>query len=212
MAKVTNIAVYSTSGQMVRELPIPENVLAVKIKPSLVHQVAVGYASNARSGNAHTKDRSEVAGGGKKPWKQKGTGRARHGSIRSPLWIGGGVTFGPRNERNYSKHIPAKLREMAKSMVVADHLISGQVKVVENFPEEHKTKSYAALLKVLSMPSGKRCLVLLTDKEKETSKYFRNIKGITVMAVRSFNAHDGLSFTNWLISETALSQIIKFCR
>ena len=102
---MSKIKVYNLEGKKTGEMELPPEVFDVKFKDSLVHQVYVAHISNARKTLAHTKTKGEVRGGGKKPWKQKGTGRARHGSIRSPLWKGGGITFGPRSERNFSKKI-----------------------------------------------------------------------------------------------------------
>jgi large subunit ribosomal protein L4 len=209
MSKSVNISIVDSAGQPVREFALPAEVALLKVKPAMVHQVVVGYASNKRAGTAHTKNRAEVSGGGKKPWKQKGTGRARHGSIRSPLWIGGGVTFGPRNERNYTKRTPQQLKKKALSMVVADYLLSGKVIVVNEFPQADKTKVFATLFRSLKIKTGKRVLVLLMDKEKNLRRGLANLPGVEIMGVKQLNAYDGLSVQQWLVSEAGLAQLIK---
>jgi large subunit ribosomal protein L4 len=209
MSKLVNISIVNSEGQPVREFALPAGVTSFKVSPALVHQVAVGYASNKRAGTAHTKNRAEVSGGGKKPWKQKGTGRARHGSIRSPLWKGGGVTFGPRNERNYIKRTPQQLKKKALSMVVADYLLSGQVIVVNEFPQADKTKVFATLFRSLKIKTGKRILVLLLDKEKNLRRGLSNLPSVEIMGVKQLNAYDGLSVQQWLVSEAGLAQLIK---
>ena len=111
--------IYNQKGEIARTINLPEEVFGVKWRSDLVHQVVEGMRSNARSGTAHAKDRSEVRGGGKKPWKQKGTGRARHGSSRSPIWIGGGVTHGPLKDKNYKRKISQKMRVEALFSVLS---------------------------------------------------------------------------------------------
>ncbi|MBI5465748.1 MAG: 50S ribosomal protein L4 [Candidatus Kerfeldbacteria bacterium] len=211
MTKLQNIKVMNLKGEAVRELDLPPAVTSLQVKPEVVHQVVVGLRASRRAGTAHTKDRSEVAGGGKKPWKQKGTGRARHGSIRSPLWIGGGAVFGPRNTRNYGHRLPAKLRAQARAMVVADYLSGGQVAVIDSLPLEHKTKLYAELLRQLKMTKGK-CLVLLTAKEVDHRRGFQNLPNVTVAPLSGLNALDGLSAARWLVTEDGWRELLAFVK
>src|ERR1700722_10641927 len=109
--------IYNSQGKKAGSIELPESVFGVAWNDSLMHQVVTSMQDNARTNVAHTKDRGDVRGGGKKPWRQKGTGRARHGSIRSPIWRGGGVTHGPRNEKDFSRTIPKKMR--AKALYIA---------------------------------------------------------------------------------------------
>ena len=207
---ITRLSVVDTKGKQLREVELPTAVLERKVKPSVVHQVVVGYGANRRAGTAHTKDRSEVSGGGKKPWKQKGTGRARQGSIRSPQWKGGGVVFGPRNTRNYSHRLTDQLKSTVLAMVVADALRSGRVTVVDSFPTELKTKVFAELLKAIKPTGTKRCLVLLTDGERELRRGFTNLPQVEVMGARQLNPYDGLAFSHWVVSSNGLADILKF--
>ena len=209
---LNQLHIFNAQGKPEREFELPAAVQSYVIKPAVVHQVTVGLAANRRAGTAHTKNRAEVSGGGKKPWKQKGTGRARHGSIRSPQWVGGGVVFGPRNERNYTHRLTAKLRSVALAMVVADYLKSGKVTVVESFPEEPKTKIYANLLKQMSLVPPRRTLVLLTEPEASHRRGLKNIAGVTVMAVRNLSSLEGLLYPRWLVSAAGLSELLKFIR
>ena len=125
--------VYDHKGKEARSIDLPDTLFGLDWNADLVHQVVVGMQSNARTNTAHTKDRSEVSGGGKKPWRQKGTGQARHGSKRSPIWSGGGITFGPRNERNYDKKINTKMRRKALLVALSQKMRDGQVLFVDGF-------------------------------------------------------------------------------
>ncbi len=127
------VEVYNHKGKKSKEIDLPENIFGLKWNSDLVHQVFEGMRSNARANTAHTKDRSEVRGGGKKPWRQKGTGQARHGSKRSPIWIGGGITFGPRSERNYNKKINKKMRSRALFVALSQKLRDKQILFIEKF-------------------------------------------------------------------------------
>ncbi|MBI5733690.1 MAG: 50S ribosomal protein L4 [Candidatus Kerfeldbacteria bacterium] len=200
--------ILNQQGVAVGELAWPAGLTKLVIKPVVVHQVAMAYAANRRQGTAHTKDRSEVAGGGKKPWKQKGTGRARHGSIRSPLWVGGGVTFGPRKERNYSQRLPEKLKQQATAMVIKDYLVDNRLTVVEAWPAGTKTKVLAEFFKTLKLTSAKPYLVLLTDEEKTLSRGLRNLANVVLMGVKQFNLYDGLRHRHWVLSQAAARQLL----
>ncbi|MFH1866489.1 MAG: 50S ribosomal protein L4 [Patescibacteria group bacterium] len=208
MEKLESIAVVDERGQTVAQQEIPTAVQEIKIKPSLLHQVVVAYQANRRATTAHTKTRAEVAGGGRKPWRQKGTGRARHGSIRSPLWVGGGVTFGPRATRNYEQKINKQVKIQALRMVVADRLEQGKITVCQAYPEELKTKTYAAWLKALKL-EGKKVIVLLTDSERKAARALKNIPRVELVAVRNVNSYDLLRYPYWLISQSTINLLFK---
>ena len=139
--------IYNQKAEETGKISLPENIFGVSWNSDLVHQVVTSQMSNKRVGTAHTKDRSEVRGGGRKPWKQKGTGQARHGSSRSPIWVGGGVTHGPRNEKNYNRKVNKKMAVKALFTVLSKKLKDGEVYFIDaiNLPAI-KTKSAMAIL------------------------------------------------------------------
>ena len=133
--------VYNQEGKEIRTLELPEEIFAVEVKPTLLHEVVTIARANQREVLSHTKGRSEVRGGGRKPWKQKGTGRARHGSSRSPLWRGGGVTFGPTKERNFSMQLNDKVKKQALRMVLTNKLANDHLYIVDKLAiKDGKTK------------------------------------------------------------------------
>ncbi len=141
---------YAQDGKPLGQLELKADIFAVQPNPTLIHQAVITQLANARKVIAHTKDRSEVSGGGRKPWRQKGTGRARHGSIRSPLWIGGGVTFGPTKERNFSQKINKKMKRKAIFMALTDRLQNNQLIILDKLElKESKTKEFVELVKNL---------------------------------------------------------------
>lgn len=168
--------VYNLQGKEIADLNLDDKIFGVKVKPEVVHQVFVSQTNNARQPWADTKGKGEVSGGGRKPWKQKGTGRARHGSIRSPLWVGGGVTFGPLSIRNYKSKINKKTRRLAVKMCLSDKLAQNSIFVVENFDfAEPKTKLFAEFLKKL--PAKQKSFLILTD-QKDNQKVYRMAKNL----------------------------------
>jgi len=139
---------YNQQGEEKGTGQLPKDVFEVEMNSDLVHQAMVSQSSNRRQGTAHTKDRGDVSGGGKKPWRQKGTGRARHGSNRSPIWKGGGVTFGPRNEKVYLKIVPKKIRRKALKMVLSSKVENKQFILLDELKlTGTKTKEMADILK-----------------------------------------------------------------
>ena len=141
---------YSQTGEKIKQVDLNPAIFGVELNNTLVHQAAVAQMSNARNVLAHTKDRSEESGGGKKPWRQKGTGRARHGSSRSPIWIGGGGTFGPTKNRNFSKKINKKKKSKALFMCLSDRVNDKDLVLLDQLvTKENKTKEFVALIKNL---------------------------------------------------------------
>ena len=171
-----------------------------------VKEVVVAHNANARLGTHSTKTRGEVRGGGKKPWAQKGTGRARAGSIRSPLWGGGGVVFGPR-PRDFSKKINSKVKALAFSRALFDRAVAGEIDVIEAFsPAQPKTKLIGQVVRRIC-PKGK---VLLVDAPftAETNRAARNLNGVTLQEAVKLNTLDLVAYTKIVVSTKALEQII----
>ncbi len=162
---------YSQTGEKIKQVDLNPAIFGVELNNTLVHQAAVAQMSNARNVLAHTKDRSEVSGGGKKPWRQKGTGRARHGSSRSPIWIGGGVTFGPTKNRNFSKKINKKMKSKALFMCLSDRVNDKKLVLLDQITtKDHKTKEFVTIVKNLKdlldlSPKYKRIKESKTDKK-----------------------------------------------
>src|SRR3990167_5612152 len=144
--------VYNQEGKEVGAMELPARLFGVELNPDLVHQVMVAQLANARQILAHTKTRGEVRGGGRKPWKQKHTGRARHGSIRSPIWVGGGIVFGPRKDRNYHQKINKKVAKKALLMALSDKVANDKLVLLDSFKlDQIKTKEALTILRNLQL-------------------------------------------------------------
>ncbi len=203
------IDVYNQEGKVVADATLPKDIFDVKLNTDLVHQVAVSMMSNKRQSLAHTKTRGEVRGGGKKPWRQKGTGRARHGSIRSPLWKGGGITFGPRNEKVFEKDIPKKMRRKALFMVLSEKARDSQLVVLDKLEfEKAKTKNMAAALSKLPCKE-QSTLVILPDYDKSLFLATRNIKKTGVGEARNLNVLELLNYKYLLMTKETIKSIGK---
>lgn len=195
--KKISAPVYDAKGKEVRTIDLPSEIFGADFNESLVHQVVVSMEANARTPIAHAKDRGDVRGGGKKPWKQKGTGRARHGSRRSPIWVGGGVTHGPLKEKDYSKKINKKMRNAALASTLSAKLADGEVLFVEGFDfSEPKTAAAKEALTALSKAKGfealkdrrnNAALISLTERDENTEKSFRNMGNVAVVETRNLN-------------------------
>ena len=210
--------IYNRTGKEAGSIALPAKVFAAKWRSDLVHQVVEGMRSNKRSGTADTKGRGEVRGGGKKPWKQKGTGRARHGSSRSPIWVGGGVTHGPLAEKNYKRKISKSMRAQALFSVLSRKLKDGEIIFVDSLaPDEIKTKDAAEVMKNLAKVSGfkaigdskkKRVLTALNGRSEKAEKSFRNLPQMDIVFVKNLNPLDILNHQYLLIENPA--EAVKF--
>ncbi len=184
---------------------LPKEIFEVKINSDLLHQVVLSQQRNRKQITAHTKIREEVRGGGKKPWRQKGTGRARHGSIRSPLWKGGGVTFGPRKDEVIERKIPTKIRRKALLMALSSKASGNEIFVIDSLKmEKPKTKTMAELFGKLFKGSG---LVVISENDKNTVKSARNINKIAVLAASDLNALDLLNNKFLILEKNAIKKI-----
>jgi len=194
--------VYNKDGKEVGKASLSDAVFGLKWNSDLVHQVVIGQAANQRQGTAHAKGRSEVRGGGRKPWKQKGTGRARHGSIRSPLWKGGGVTHGPLAEKNYEKKINRRMAKKALFTVLSQKARENEILVLDEmlFPEA-KTKRAAEFFSNFANASRKKILkgngvlVLTHGKDDVAYRAIRNLPYAAVSEARNINARAALEYT-----------------
>lgn len=205
--------IYTQAGQTKDSITLPETVFATPFNADLVHGVVVALQANARAGTAHTKDRSEVAGGGKKPWRQKGTGRARHGSRRSPIWAGGGVTFGPRNEKDFSQKINKKVKAKALASVLSRKLADQEIVFVEKLSfTEPKTAAakevMATLAKVAERPGlatkrNNAAVVVLGERDEVVEKSFQNFGNVTVVQAKDVNTLDLLTYKYVIVSDPA---------
>ena len=200
---------YNKEGEKTGEVTLPTPVFDVPFNKDLVHHVLVVQAARRRQGSAHTKDRSEVSGGGRKPWRQKGTGRARAGSNRSPIWRGGGVTFGPTKDRNYSSKLNDKMRQKALLMVLSEKARNKQVLMIDELSSEvPKTKVMAALFSKLPSKT-KTALLILPSLDKNMILSSRNIAKVKTMQATDLNALDAASVAYLVIPKPALEVIQK---
>lgn len=202
------VEVKNLQGQVVRSLELPEPVFAGELPRPLLWQTVKGYLANRRQGNASTKTRSEVRGGGRKPWRQKGTGRARASSIRSPLWSGGGVIFGP-HPHSYRVRLTPRTRRTALLASLEAKWRDGAVTVVEQFRlAAPKTKQVAQALAALKAEG--RTLILLDQPDPQVARAARNLPGITVKPAVQATAYDVLAHRQLVVSEAGLQQLQPF--
>lgn len=200
--------VYNFEGKKVKDIELSESVFNVPLNAELLHEVYVSMDSNQRTVIAHTKGRGEVAGSGRKPWKQKGTGRARVGSVRSPIWRGGGTVFGPTKDRNFKKKINKKANSKAILMAISEKLRSEKLIIVDKLEAVNKkTKDIASGLNSLKLKGS--ILVNLSDSEKDTFLYSRNIKNVKCIPVNNLNVLDILNHKSLVLSEESVKYLEK---
>jgi len=202
------VDVYNQEGKTVGNIELSAKVFGVKPNPGLIEQAITTILANRRQVVAHTKTKGEVRGGGRKPWKQKGTGRARHGSIRSPQWKGGGVIFGPRSNRNFSVKMNIVSKRQALLMSLSDKAMSERVTIVDNLDlTTTKTKAFVAMLKALS--PQKKNLVVMPTTNMNVIKSSRNIPGVTIIRADSLNTYDVVNHQQLIVAQDALPVIEK---
>lgn len=201
--------IYNFEGKAVDVMELPSAVFEVKTNSGLMHEVVIGLMANDRQVTSHTKTRGEVSGGGKKPWKQKGTGRARAGSIRSPLWRGGGVTFGPRSDRNFKVKINKKAKQSVFKMVLSEKVADKALIIMDNFDLENaKTKAFSAILKKLPIV-GKKVLVVFPEGQSNIRLASRNIPKLTQSNLVETNIMDVMRANTVLTTKSAVEQWVK---
>ena len=204
---------YKQTGEKAGEVELNSTIFGMeKIKRDVVHQVAVSLLSTKRHAIANTKTRGEIRGGGKKPWQQKGTGRARAGSSRSPLWRGGGVTFGPRSNRNFEKMITKKMRTLGLFSVLSDKVSSQKLIVLEDLQlADGKTKNLAALLKNLRAKAalGRTMMIVISEKQKPAILAGRNLPSEQIRMANQINVLDLLASDSVVVLQDALPVIEK---
>jgi len=199
--------VYNMQGEEVEVLSLEEDIFGGKIRPSVLREAVLAYRVSHRQGTASTKSRAQVKGGGRKPWIQKGTGRARAGSIRSPLWVGGGIVFGPR-PRNFRYHLPQKIKKIALKSSLRKKLREGGLIILDWISIKNgKTKEMAGFLQRLSL-EGKTLLVLEEPNEK-IIRSASNLKNLRLSVAFCLSAYDILSHKNVCITKGALAQIVE---
>lgn len=204
--------VYNLENKAVGKVELPKFVFGTAWKPSLIKQVVMAQMANLRRPWAHAKGRGEVRGGGKKPWKQKGTGRSRHGSIRSPIWKGGGKAHGPTKERDYTQKVNKKMKRTALFSVLSRKFKDGELKIVKDFTfKEQKTKFAAGTLTLLSgkTKKGKKydALVVSAPETKGLERVFRNLPKTKVLDSRALNVYDLMNYKHLFVEEKAVESI-----
>jgi len=199
------VAVYSTSGEQVGEMELSDEVFGEEINEAVIYEVALSQMANARVGTASAKTRGEVRGGGRKPWRQKGTGRARAGSIRSPLWKGGGVVFGPK-PRDYSYRLPRKVRRLALRSALSSKVAEDNLIVLDALKfEEPKTKK---MLEILKTFKADKKAVVVTEKDNENAyKSARNLPGILHRSAENLSVLDIVTHEKLLVTKDAVVRL-----
>lgn len=199
------VALYNVQGSQVGEIELNDEVFGVEPNESVVHEAVVMQMASWRQGTHCTKSRGEVRGGGRKPWKQKGTGRARVGTIRSPLWRGGAIVFGPK-PRSYKYSIPRKKRRLALKSVLSSKVLDNDIIVLDslNF-DAPKTKEMVKVLDALKV--DKKALIVTADVDENVMRSARNIQGMTPVAASNINVYDLLNHNKLIITKDAIAKV-----
>lgn len=207
------LKVYNQKGEETGKTKLPDSVFGLPWNAALVHQVMLGMMANKRAGTAHTKTRAEVRGGGRKPWRQKGLGRARVGSTRSPIWRHGGVAFGPRKERNYFQKINQKMKKKALLVTLSQKARDNEILILDDLKlKAPKTKEAAIVFKSLSKIKGfekisgkKKNSIFLTPKKDESiARALRNLPNINISETRNLNLLDVLNHKYLILPKESL--------
>ena len=199
------VDVYNMQGKKVSDVELSEAVFGIEPNENIVHSALVNYLANQRQGTQSTKTRAEVSGGGRKPWRQKGTGRARQGSIRAPHWVGGGVALGPK-PRSYNYTVNKKEKRLAIKSMLSSKVLENELVVVESLPlKEIKTKEMARILNNLKVEG--KAVILLPEKDEIVQKSARNIEGVKTLQVGTINVYDLLKHKNLVVTEDTVKKL-----
>lgn len=198
------VDLYNREGQKVGDVQLSDNIFAVEINESVLHQVVVAQLANKRQGTQSAKTRAEVSGGGKKPWRQKGTGRARQGSTRAPQWIHGGIVFAPK-PREYRMSIPKSMRRVAMKSALTTKVNDNNIVILESLElEAPKTKE---IVKMINTFEAKKPLIVVPENNEVVYKSVRNIEGATVIPVNNLNVYDILKHDKFIVTKEAVAKI-----
>ena len=199
------VDVYDLKGKKVSDIELADNVFGIEPNENIVHSVLVNYLANQRQGTGSTKTRAEVSGGGKKPWRQKGTGRARQGSTRSPQWIKGGIALGPK-PRSYRYRVNKKEKRLAIRSILSSKVLEKQLTVVDKLEvKEIKTKTMAQALTDLKVEG--KALIVLPENNKNVYMSARNIEGVKAINANNINVFDLLKYTNLILSVDTVKKL-----
>ena len=199
------VDVYDIKGKKVSDVELIDSVFGIEPNETIVHSVLVNYLANQRQGTQSTKTRAEVSGGGKKPWKQKGTGRARQGSIRAPQWIKGGIALGPK-PRSYTYRVNKKEKRLAIRSLLSSKVLENELVVVDKFPfKEIKTKQMVNALSNLKVEG--KALIVLADKDENVTKSARNIENVRTSSVNTINVYDLLKYKKLVLTVDTIKKI-----
>lgn len=199
------VNVYNMQGELVEEMELSEEIFGVEINEHVVYEVVKNQLANRRQGTQSAKTRAEVRGGGRKPWRQKGTGRARQGSIRSPQWKGGGVVFAPK-PRDYSYSVPKKVRRLALKSVLTDKLQNNEMIVVDQLSfDAPKTKEMKKVL--ANLKADKKALIVMAEKDANVIRSANNIPNIATTLVNTINVYDILKYNSFIITKEAVKRV-----
>ena len=199
------VSVYDMTGKETGKMELSDAIFGIEPNKAVMHSAVVNYLANQRQGTQSTLTRAEVSGGGKKPWRQKGTGHARQGSTRSPQWTHGGIAFGPK-PRSYRYAIPKTMRRLALKSAFSDKVATGDMIVLDALTlEEIKTKTVAAMLKALG--AEKKVMIVLPEKDETVLKSARNIPGVNVTLVNTLNTYEVLNADKFIVLKDAVTKI-----
>jgi large subunit ribosomal protein L4 len=199
------VPVYNISGEKVSEIELKDSIFGIDVNVHVMHEVVKNQLANRRQGTQSARTRGEVRGGGRKPWRQKGTGRARHGTSRSPIWVGGGVVFAPK-PRDFSYKLPKKVRRLAMKSALTSKVQSDTFIVLDDLVMENpKTKEMAAILSNLKV--GGKALIVMDRVDESVIRSARNIPGIQTAQVNTLNVYDILKYDQFIITQNAVEKV-----